>query len=303
MKFLAETATAFSGNPQRITIFGESAGAGSVSDHLVAPRSWGLFQGAIMESSGASDWCAQPLNTSMSRWPQLAAHASCSAGTGAQQLACLRSLNYSQILNFAHGLHSAFQEWSPVIDGVELTDDPRKLMAAGKFSNVPVLIGANKDEGTIFNPAPLDLNETGFVTLVNEAFNGTNMSGPILSMYPVSDFHEHDHRASASWWALTQIFTDSQVMIPPLHPATTTTTPPMYLSLVQMLCPSHQAAGWMTSGGNPHAFVYYYTHVLWAIEHLVDYFKPLECSHARYENARNFVRERVCVCVCACAPC
>lgn len=41
---------------QRVTIFGESAGAGSVSDHLVAPRSWPFFQGAIMESSGAADW-------------------------------------------------------------------------------------------------------------------------------------------------------------------------------------------------------------------------------------------------------
>jgi para-nitrobenzyl esterase len=44
MQFIADTATAFSGNPQRVTIFGESAGSGSVSDHLVAHRSWGLFQ-------------------------------------------------------------------------------------------------------------------------------------------------------------------------------------------------------------------------------------------------------------------
>ena len=36
-----------------------------------------------------------------------------------------------QIMSAAHNLHEAFQEWSPVIDGVELTDDPRKLMAAG----------------------------------------------------------------------------------------------------------------------------------------------------------------------------
>ena len=56
MQFLHDTATAFGGNPNRVTIFGESAGAGSVSDHLVAPRSWPLFHGAIMESTGAADW-------------------------------------------------------------------------------------------------------------------------------------------------------------------------------------------------------------------------------------------------------
>lgn len=81
MKFLKATATAFSGNPnvrisctlhcrtasstvcflyclssalQLITIFGQSAGSGSVSVHLVAPRSWGLFERAIMESTGES---------------------------------------------------------------------------------------------------------------------------------------------------------------------------------------------------------------------------------------------------------
>jgi carboxylesterase type B len=90
---------------QMITIFGQSAGSGSVSDHLVAPRSWGLFQRAIMESTGASDWCAQPLNTSMARWPELAAHASCSGGTGAQQLACLRALNSTQIMQASNNLH------------------------------------------------------------------------------------------------------------------------------------------------------------------------------------------------------
>ncbi len=84
------------------------------------------------------------------------------------------------------------------------------LAFAGKFSNVPVIIGANKDEGTAFNSAPYDMNATTFEALVYSFFNGTNMAEPILSLYPLSDFSAHDG-ASAAWWASTQIFTDSQV--------------------------------------------------------------------------------------------
>lgn len=94
------------------------------------------------------------------------------------------------------------------------------------------------------------------------------MTQAIIDMYPVSDYKAHDG-ATAAWWASTQIFTDSQ-----------------------MLCPSHQAAGWFTAGGNSNAWVYYYNHVLWAIEHIVDpLVKPLECCHARCVRASQVLWE------------
>ena len=113
-----------------------------------------------------------------------------------------------QILEASVGLTSGILEWSPVIDGVEFTDTPRKLMAAGahdaislhvmqrlcialktmfagKFHKVPVIIGANRDEGkcrrcrrapfpnsshmhagTDFNNLPITLNDTAYAAFL-----------------------------------------------------------------------------------------------------------------------------------------
>lgn len=89
-------------------------------------------------------------------------------------------------------------------------------------------------------------------------FGGTNISSAQLAqLYPPSDYSARAG-ASPAWWAVAQIFTDSQ-----------------------MLCPSHQAAGWFTAGGNANVYVYYFVHVLWAIEHVLDQLKPTGCCHAR----------------------
>jgi hypothetical protein len=83
------------------------------------------------------------------------------------------------------------------------------------------------------------------------------MTQALQELYPSADFTSHDG-ASPEWWAVSQIFTDSQ-----------------------MVCPSHQSAGWFNAGGMTKAYVYYFNHVLWAIEHVLDYIKPMECCHAR----------------------
>jgi carboxylesterase type B len=65
MQWLQKNAAAFGGDPTRVTIFGESAGAGSVSNHLLSPRSKGLFHRAIAESGPIAQWTAQSYNTSV----------------------------------------------------------------------------------------------------------------------------------------------------------------------------------------------------------------------------------------------
>lgn len=69
-------------------------------------------------------------------------------------------MNASEVLKGDRGLTSAFLEWSPAIDGVEVIDDPRTLLAEGKVADVPVMIGFNADEGSMFARAPKDLNES-----------------------------------------------------------------------------------------------------------------------------------------------
>jgi para-nitrobenzyl esterase len=158
MRWVRDEIAHFGGDPAQVTIFGESAGGGSVSNHLVSPRSRGLFARAAIQSGSFASWTAQPYNISRTRLPQVARNLGCAGSTGPALLTCLRAVNETSLLAADRGLTEAFLEWGPVIDGVEVVDDPRALAAAGALAPVPVLMGFNADEGTLFNDAPTDLN-------------------------------------------------------------------------------------------------------------------------------------------------
>jgi para-nitrobenzyl esterase len=250
LHFIQNEIAAFGGDTTRVTIFGESAGGASVSNHLVAPRSLGLFSGAIIESGSFSDWTAQPYNISKTRLPQVAANVKCPT-SGPTMLSCLRAINETEMLAADKHLTSAFLEWSPVIDGVEVLDDPRALLAAGKVAPVPVMMGFNADEGTLFNSAPTDLNASGYVSAIADII-GQALAPTVAAEYPISEYE-------SPWWAICATLRDSQ-----------------------MLCPATQSAARLANpdrpGGIKPAFVYYYNYILLIID-VVDIFKNLRCFH------------------------
>jgi para-nitrobenzyl esterase len=260
LQFIQDTASAFGGNPKKVTIFGQSAGAASVSAHLINPKSWGLFSGGIIESGSFSPWTAQPYNISQTRFNQFAKNVGCAgagSGSGSDVLACLRTVNVSQVLKGDHDLTSAFLEWSPAIDGVEILDDPRVLLEAGKVADVPVMLGFNQDEGTMFVRAPKDLNASGYVAEIASVLPGP-LSSVVAAEYPCSDFTS-DLGQSNCWWGIAQVERDFAFAYPVVHTATTLSTLPSRASSNQV-------------------FAYYYTHVLFIVD-IVDIFKPYRCFH------------------------
>ena len=62
LQWVRDNIAAFGGNPGRVTVFGQSAGAGSIAVHLVAPRSAGLFQAAALESGSIVNWATLSLD-------------------------------------------------------------------------------------------------------------------------------------------------------------------------------------------------------------------------------------------------
>ena len=145
----------FGGDPSRVTVGGESAGALSVTCQLTMAASRGLFQRAVMQSGAFSSLAAMPMSRSQRLFDKVSAAAGC-----ADDVECLSSLPVANLTAAGKAAQSgppsgAFMSLAPAIDGVELAAHPSVLAREGKWADVPLLFGSNLDEGTWFTPFSL----------------------------------------------------------------------------------------------------------------------------------------------------
>lgn len=149
LEWVRDNILAFGGDPENVTIFGESAGSFDVCAHVVSPLSAGLFHRAISQSGGCTARVASAA-ASAAEATDVSAIVGCNGAP--DELACLRSVPTTELLDAHDTLPAGFSA-SGVgmsIDGGFLPDHPRRLFDSGAFSHVPYLLGANSDEGTLF---------------------------------------------------------------------------------------------------------------------------------------------------------
>ncbi|KAH9484564.1 Lipase 4 [Psilocybe cubensis] len=151
MRWVQTYITQFGGDPTKVTLWGQSAGAISISLQMLVNggNPSGLFRGAFIQSGGPI-----PLNdvaASQGSYDALIAATGCS--NASDTLACLRTIPLATLktaINSAGPSSTVVNTFGPGIDGTLITDNPQILVQQGAIANIPFVTGNCDDEGTIF---------------------------------------------------------------------------------------------------------------------------------------------------------
>jgi para-nitrobenzyl esterase len=187
----------FGGDPDNVTIFGESAGSLDVCFHVASPESRGLFHKAVSQSGG----CTTRNSTKAQGEQQAATLASALGCSGDGALDCLRGKPVAELL-------AQTGRAGPVVDGEFLPKQARELFEAGDVAKVPYMLGSNTDEGTLFSLGTAVTTEDELKSAIGMRLMTTDLD-PVLAQYPLSQFMSAPNPQQAR---LARILGDAQLV-------------------------------------------------------------------------------------------
>ncbi|MCC3381988.1 carboxylesterase/lipase family protein [Paenibacillus farraposensis] len=184
LEWVRDHIAAFGGNPDEVTVFGESAGAMSIAALLAMPAAKGLFQRAILQS-GASQVLPTP------QAEQVAAVYLQRLGVDARHPERLFTLPTEALMLAMAKTHEAIGTgmamlYQPVVDGVTLPHVPLTAIARGSAKQVRVLIGTNLHEGAYFIRKESHLMNRKTACLALEMMTGMSDFAELIEPFPVT---------------------------------------------------------------------------------------------------------------------
>lgn len=154
LQWVKKNIAKFGGDPENVTIFGESAGAVNVATLIASPLARGLFHRAIIQSSVFSNLRSGSEDEELGS--KIMASLGVAEGLSVESaLADMRALAPADILYASNEVRGA-AFYSPSIDGWVLPDQIMNIYQTGAISNVPVMVGVTKDEFSLFIAGEVD---------------------------------------------------------------------------------------------------------------------------------------------------
>jgi para-nitrobenzyl esterase len=188
LRWLKENIAAFDGDPNKIFLFGTSAGGGNICALMTSPQSRGLIHGVAMQSSVPSGCEIQTLdNARKGTGVKVAAAVGCEAASDVA--ACLRGKSIAEIVSAVPGTFTVLPRiYGPNVDGYIFPDQPLKLIMEGKYPSMPVIIGNTSEETMPWaDTAGRVTDDASYAAAIDRVF-GTGSRERILGQYPVKSY-------------------------------------------------------------------------------------------------------------------
>lgn len=250
MQWTQKNIAAFGGDPRKVFIVGQSAGANSVSQHLARQKSWGLFSSAGLESGAFYDGIQTSTVPSMKPiWDKLVEQIGCSGAKNVTD--CVAAAPTKALIDANRGCCGG---WSITVDGVDLTAPGPILAAKGALAPVPIIAGSVREDLTFaysdvvhasdhppsFLKPPDQFDETAFRGFgLSLGFNSTenNMFVEAYTGPPVNGAPSIPPNATDWYWAYKHAGSDAWAT-----------------------CPARRISQWYRNIGI-NAWWYYWTHI------------------------------------------
>lgn len=190
LQWVRDNIAGFGGDPERVLVFGESAGAVDTCTLIGSPKAAGLFDRAIVQSGACGERTLAKVQSDIAGpWVQASG-----CGNAPDVAGCLRGLDVAKILTTQPdgypNVAALSQGWGPHVDGVVLPQSTLAAMAAGAHNKGPVIFGANAAETAQAVP-PMTVAQ--YEALVQATFGP--LAQQVLAQYPAADYNNDGDEA------------------------------------------------------------------------------------------------------------